>query len=162
VLKRGIVQTHALRVLLFVSLVSVALVHTAAAQSSELSNAETFLVNVMQGPPRMGGGPTDHYLTFPRRVEVPGAVLGPGTYLFRLMTPSVVQVMSDDRQKVYTMFMTMRADGPGDISRERMMFQHVGDEDGTLRILGWYPRDVTGYEFIYPRPKRKAPVERPR
>jgi hypothetical protein len=151
---------HALRVLLFFSLLSVAWPHRAAAQSSELSTAETFLVNVTQGPPRLGGGPTDHFLTFPRRVEVPGASLAPGTYVFRLVAPSLVQVLSDDRQRVYSMFMTLRADGPGDTSRERMKFQQV-DDDGTLRILGWYPPDATGYEFLYAKTKRK-PIERPR
>ena len=145
---------------LFVSLITAASTQFASAQSSELSPVDTFLVNVTQGPPRMGGGPTDHYLTFPRRVEVPGATLVPGTYVFRLMTPTIVQVLSDDRQRVYTMFMTNRADGGGDTSRERMKFQQIGDDE-TLRIVGWYPPDATGYEFIYPRSKRK-PIERPR
>jgi len=148
------------RTFIFIGLVSVALSHRAAAQSSEISRVETFLVNGSQAPPRYGGGPTDHFLTFPRRVEVPGASLAPGTYVFRLMTPTVVQVLSDDRQKVYTMFMTQRAEGPGDASRERMKFQQVGDDD-TLRILGWYPPDGLGYEFIYARNMRK-PIERPR
>ncbi len=116
-------------------------------------------MNVTQGPPRMGGGPTDHFLTFRQRIEVPGAILSAGTYLFRLRTPTVVQVLSADQSKVYTMFMTLRADGEGDTGRERIKFQHVGDD--TLRIVGWYPPDAIGYEFLYPKPRRES-IERPR
>jgi hypothetical protein len=142
------------------ALAGFALSQSVAAQRSAIAPApDTFIVNVTQTPARLGGGPNDHFLTFNQRVEVPGATLVAGTYLFRLTAPTVVQVLTADRSRVYTMFMTLRADGDGDTSRERMKIQEM--DDGTLRILGWYPADATGYEFLYGKPRRES-IERPR
>src|SRR5262249_47374246 len=92
-------------------------------------------------------------------VEVPGANLVPGTYLFRLVARTVIQVMSADRSRVYTSFFTLRADGEGDSGgRERIKFQRFED-DGPLRLVAGYPADSPGFEFQYAKSKR-GPVDR--
>ena len=88
-----------LRAVLLAGSIVFAFVAPAAAQR-EIAPGEipsrTFFVNVGQGPPRAGGGPNDRYLTFSMPVEVPGARLVAGTYLFRLVGTSVLQVLSAD------------------------------------------------------------------
>jgi hypothetical protein len=148
----------ALRVLPLVGLVCTVLAQPAAAQH-ELVQSRTFLVNVTQGPLRPGLRPGEHLLTFGQAVEIPGASLLAGTYLFRLMAPSVLQVLNADRSRVITAFMAIPAEGEGDTRRDRIKCQEMSD--GSLRILGWYLADAIGYEFLYPKPKRES-IERPR
>jgi hypothetical protein len=93
-------------------------------------------------------------------VQIPGASLAPGSYIFRLITPSLVQVTSPTRSKVYATFFALNDSGDGDTRRERIKFtQYPGDD--LPRIVGWYFSGGTGFEFVYPKPKRK-PAERVR
>ncbi len=101
---------------------------------------------------------SEHLLVFDRSFQIPGMVLPAGAYIFRLLTPSVVQVMSANRSKVYATLLTIPASGPGDTSRERIKFE-LNPEDDRPRIVGWYPVDTAGHEFLYPKSK-KAPAER--
>jgi len=120
----------------------------------------TFLVNVTPRPARFTGGPNDHLLTFSTKVEVPGANLVAGTYVFRSLGTSAVQVMTADPVRVITTFLALRDDGEGDTSRDRIKFQRM-DDDG-LRIVAWYPADAIGYEFLYTKPKRESVDRRER
>src|SRR5262245_16778109 len=114
-----------LRTMSLIGLMACSLAAPAAAQREtrprEIAPRE-FLVNVTQAPSRFGA-PGDHFLTFPTRVEVPGASLVAGTYLFRSVGPAVLRVMSPDGSQVYAMFLTLRTDGDGDTRRERIKFQ---------------------------------------
>jgi hypothetical protein len=150
--------TSALRLLPLVGLVCCVSSQPAAAQS-EMVGSRTLLVNVTQGPLRVGLRPGEHLLTFGQPVEIPGARLLAGTYLFRLMAPSILQVVSGDGSKVIRTFMTIPAEGEGDTRRERIKLQELSD--GSLRIVGWYLPDAIGHEFLYPKPKRES-IERPR
>jgi len=147
-----------LRVVLLSGLCGVLFVAPALAQreigSRELT-PQIFLVNVNQVAMQASLGPDEHLLTFHNPIEVPGATLVAGTYLFRRVGPSVLQIVAPDRSHVYTAFMTLRADGDGDTTKERIKLQQFG-EDGPLRILAWYPAYSVGYEFIYPKPKRQS------
>src|SRR5439155_24838783 len=53
------------------------------------------------------GSPFEHVLTFSGPVQIPGVSLVAGAYIFRFVTPSVVQVLSGDRSQVYAMFTTV-------------------------------------------------------
>ena len=117
-----------------------------------------FLVYVTQASQSVNLSPSEHLLIFPIAVQIPGAHLQPGPYIFRLVTPSVVQVMSATRSMVYATFFALNDSGDGDTSRERIKFGQ-NPEDDLPRIVGWYLPGGTGYEFVYPKPKRK-PVER--
>jgi len=95
--------------------------------------------------------PFDHVLTFTIPVQIPGASLPPGSYIFRFVRPSMLQVMTAMKTRVYATFFTIRAegDGFGDPDRERMKLAYV--EDGPPRIVAWYLPASTGYEFVYPK-----------
>ena len=118
----------------------------------------SFLVYVTQASQSVNLSPSEHLLIFPIGVQIPGAHLQPGPYIFRLVAPSVVQVMSATRSMVYATFFALNDSGDGDTSRERIKFGQ-NPEDDLPRIVGWYLPGGTGYEFVYPKPKRK-PVER--
>jgi len=120
----------------------------------------SYLVYVTQASQSVNLGPSEHLLVFPIAVEIPGASLPPGPYIFRLVTPSLLQVMSATRSKVYATFFALNDSGDGDSTRERIKFAQ-NPEDDLPRIVGWYFSGGTGFEFVYPKPKRKLP-ERPR
>ena len=96
---------------------------------------------------------SEHLLVFQMPVQVPGVALPAGAYVFRLLTPSIVQIMSANRLKMYATLLTIPDSGPGDTSRERIKFE-MDPEDDRPRIVGWYLPDKTGLEFLYPKPKR--------
>jgi hypothetical protein len=119
----------------------------------------SFLVYVTPVSENFSLSPSERVLIFRIPVQIPGARLPPGPYIFRLLTPSIVQVMDATRSTIYSTFFTLSDSGDGDTSRERIRFEQ-GAEDDLPRIVGWYLPDGIGYEFLYPTPKRK-PVERP-
>ena len=120
----------------------------------------SFLVYVTQATQSVNLSPSEHLLIFPMAVQIPGAALPPGPYIFRLVTPSLVQVMSATRSKVYATFFALNDSGDGDTNRERIKFGQY-PEDDLPRIVGWYLPGGSGFEFVYPKPKRK-PAERVR
>jgi hypothetical protein len=122
------------------------------------AQTETFLVYVSQTLRQPGLSPGEHVLSFSTPVEIPGARLPAGPYIFRFVGERIVQVQSVTRSKVYATFFTIPSYGTGDESRERVKFALTG-EDALPRIVAWYLPWSTGHEFLYPKPKRK-PVER--
>jgi len=142
-------------VVLIITVAVVGLSRGATAQT------ETFLVYVYQTLKHPGLSPGEHVLSFSTPIEIPGARLPAGPYIFRLLGERLVQVQSVTRSKVYATFFTIPSYGTGDESRERIKFALTGEEDGLPRIVAWYLPWSTGHEFLYPKPKRK-PVERER
>jgi hypothetical protein len=142
-------------VVLIITVAVVGLSRGATAQT------ETFLVYVSQTLKHPGLSPGEHVLSFSTPIEIPGARLPAGPYIFRLLGERLVQVQSVTRSKVYATFFTIPSYGTGDESRERIKFALTGEEDGLPRIVAWYLPWSTGHEFLYPKPKRK-PVERER
>src|SRR5882672_4318389 len=67
--------------------------------------------------------PSEHVLRFNIPVQISGVALPAGPYIFRLLAPSVVQVMSATRSKVYATLITIPASGIGDTGRERVKFE---------------------------------------
>ena len=117
--------------------------------------ARSFLVYVSRTSANFSLSPSEHLLIFHMPVQIPGASLPPGPYIFRLVAPSVVQVISATRSTIYGTFFALRTSGDGDTTRERIRFeQRPGDE--FPRIVGWYLPGEIGYEFTYPKPKRKV------
>lgn len=63
------------------------------------------------------GAANDHFVTIPEPMQLPEVTLRPGTYIFKVLEPSVIQVLSTDRSWVYTVFFTIptpRPDGIGE------------------------------------------------
>ena len=92
-------------------------------------------------------------MTFSAPVEIPGQVLSPGTYVFKLMDNAadrhIVQVFSADEQHVYATILAVPDE------RERVTGKNVVTfEERTMNspqaIKAWfYPGDQTGNEFVY-------------
>ena len=147
--------------LLVITVAAVGLSRTAAAQTEQTeTSSRTLLVYVSQTLKHGGLSPGEHVLSFSTPVEIPGARLPAGPYIFRFVVERIVQVQSVTRSKVYATFFTIPSSGTGDESRERVKFALTG-EDALPRIVAWYLPWSTGHEFLYPKPKRK-PVERER
>jgi hypothetical protein len=98
----------------------------------------------------VAGAPSDHFLGFSGPVEIPGVALGPGTYIFRSVAPSVIQVLNEDRSMVYGMFFvtpTWRGEVTSDYA---VTLQRIRD-DAPPRIATVFPPDASGgYELWYP------------
>lgn len=95
------------------------------------------------------------YYTFSGQVEIPGAVLPAGQYMFHLADPDssrqVLQVQSADGKKVYGMFFSMpisRPEAP-DEAEVRFMEAPAGAPPAISTV--WYPGERTGRELIYPK-----------
>ena len=94
------------------------------------------------------------YLTFSGPVQIPGATLQAGTYLFQLADPDaarhVVMVASKDGTHVYGMFITIpneRLDAP---DKNLVMFGEAPAGAPQAIQAWWYPGDNVGEEFVYP------------
>lgn len=95
------------------------------------------------------------YLTFSGPVQIPGATLPAGTYLFKLADPDlsrhVVMVASKDGTKVYGMFLTIPTDRLEPPSENVVMFAETPAGAPQAIQAWWYPGDQTGDEFVYPK-----------
>jgi len=95
------------------------------------------------------------YLTFSGPVEIPGAGLPAGTYIFKLADPTVsrgvVQVLSTDRKTVYATFFAL-PDSRLSPSDETIVTFHEVPAGAPQAIKTWfYPGESTGFEFVYPK-----------
>src|SRR5207302_7378579 len=95
------------------------------------------------------------YFTFSGPVALPGATLPAGRYLFRIVDTTssrkVIQVLSDDGKKPFTMSNTIpdqRRDAPKDAT---VAFYETARGTPAAVKTWWYPGETIGYQFIYPR-----------
>jgi hypothetical protein len=140
-------------------LIVVAAIVTSSASAFAQADLEQqeFIAIVHPGPLKASGGLSagERMLAFDRPVQVPGARLFPGAYIFRMLTPSLVQVTDPTRAKVYTSFFVIPIYRRGDDDGlERIKFQQAGDE--ALRMVAWFIPGQTGYEFPYQKEKRPS------
>jgi hypothetical protein len=100
------------------------------------------------------------FLTFSGPVQVPGATLPAGTYLFQLADPDnsrhVVMVRDKDEKKIYSMFMTIPNDRLQTPSENVVMFGESPAGVARAVKVWWYPGQRTGEEFVYPKNQAKA------
>ncbi len=95
------------------------------------------------------------FFTFSGAVEIPGVALAPGKYIFRLADPDsgrrVIQVLSADGKRVYGMFFTRDAQRPtAPRDAEVRFMESPADTPPAIKTM-WYPGEVTGREFVYPK-----------
>jgi hypothetical protein len=92
-------------------------------------------------------------ITFNNPVEMPGVVLEPGSYIFRLAeTPSrnVVQVFKKDNRDVVGQWTFVQADRPRATDETLVMFKETGGTRPAVQY--WYfPGEKIGKEFVYPK-----------
>jgi len=124
-------------------------------------DAREFMVDVHPTLKFPGLSAGERVLMFDRPVQIPGARLSAGPYIFRMVAPSLLQVSDASRAKVYATFFVIpiyRNEGnPNGL--DRIKFQDSG-EDESLRIVAWYTSDGAGYEFPYKKDKRRSPDRR--
>ncbi len=99
-------------------------------------------------------------ITFSAPVEIPGQVLLPGTYVFKLADSSsdrnIIEVFNKDESHLYGMFLAIPdyrikpSDKPIITFDERP----AGTPEA---VKAWfYPGDNYGHDFVYPKPKAAA------
>src|SRR5215467_3573567 len=92
--------------------------------------------------------------------EVPGMVLEPGTYVLKaddsLNSPrTVVQLLNKDESQILTTFLAVPDNRLRPESDVVVTF-FDGVTSGPKPIQTWfYPGEMNGYEFVYPRPRAK-------
>ena len=100
------------------------------------------------------------FLTFSAPVQVPGATLPAGTYLFQLADPNnarhVIMVRDKDEKKIYTMFMTLPNDRLNTPHDNIVMFSETPAGVARAVKAWWYPGDRMGEEFVYPKSQATA------
>ncbi len=94
---------------------------------------------------------------FSTPVEVPGQVLLPGTYVFKLMDSiadrNVVQVFNKDENHLYGTFLAIPDYHLKPAGRAIMTFEErVAGAPEAVRAW-FYPGDSYGHEFVYPKAK---------
>ena len=94
-------------------------------------------------------------LTFNAPVELPGKVLGPGTYVFKLLPSqsdrNIVQVFSKDEKQIYGTFITTPDQRLEPAGKTVITFDErpAGSPEA---IRSWfYPGELYGHDFVYPK-----------
>jgi hypothetical protein len=95
------------------------------------------------------------YITINQSIEVPGAILPPGRYVFKLLdSPSnrhIVQVMNDRENHVYCTNLAIPKERMEPADKTILTFYEVPG-GGPEPVRSWfYPGDLIGQEFIYPK-----------
>jgi len=120
----------------------------AAAQTQGQPGPVEFTVTVTGDQP-VRGSLDEHTLTFSGPVGLPHVTLPAGTYVFRFITPTVVQVLNNDRSEVYSSFFTMPVWRARATANGRAEFERVKD-DAPLRLVQWFEADRRrGFEPYY-------------
>lgn len=95
------------------------------------------------------GSAGDHFLTFSGPVAIPEVGLAPGTYVFRLVAPSVMQVLSRDRSQLYATFFTVPV-SRGEVTDNYEVTMVRVNDLAPVRIVRWFePNRSSGYELLY-------------
>ena len=99
------------------------------------------------------------YITTSQAIEVPGAVLPPGKYVFKLMeSPSnrhIVQIMNAEENHVYTTNLAIAKERMTPADKTILTFYEMPG-GGPEPVRAWfYPGDTIGQEFAYPRDRAR-------
>jgi hypothetical protein len=95
------------------------------------------------------------YLTFSGPVEVPGATLEPGTYMFQLADVQsnrhIVQIFNQDGTKLIVTTLTIPDQRMEPTDKPQVKFLETSAGTPAAIRSWYYPGDVIGDEFIYPK-----------
>jgi hypothetical protein len=93
-------------------------------------------------------------------VEIPGRVLSPGTYLFKLADSSsnrnIVQVFSKDGQHLYGTFLSVPDQRLRPSGKPIITFDERAAGSPEAVRAWFYPGDDIGHQFVYPKNKAVA------
>jgi hypothetical protein len=94
--------------------------------------------------------------TFPDSVEIPGQILPPGTYVFKLFHSSsdrhIVQIWTEDQRQLIATVMAIPAQRLEPRGHTTITFdERPGNSPMAVRTW-FYPGDTIGQEFVYHYP----------
>jgi hypothetical protein len=120
--------------------------------------AITFAAVALQPGARADENNKKTVVTFSQPVEIPGAILPAGTYMFKLydsfMDRKIVQVFTADGSHVIATILTIN-DYRLNATDQTVMKFRERPADQPVALRAWFfPGDNFGYEFVYP--KRRA------
>jgi hypothetical protein len=98
--------------------------------------------------------------TFSGPVEIPGRVLGAGTYVFKLADSTsdrnIVQVFSKNEKHLYGTFLAIPDQRLRPAGKPIITFDET-PADSPEAVRAWfYPGENYGHQFVYPKPKAIA------
>ena len=98
--------------------------------------------------------------TFSAPVEIPGQVLGAGTYVFKLADSSgdrnIVQVFNKDEDHLYGTFLAVPDERLKPAGKPIITFDER-PSDSPEAVKAWfYPGETYGHQFVYPKPRAVA------
>jgi hypothetical protein len=99
-------------------------------------------------------------ITFSGPVEIPGQVLPPGTYVFKLLDSAsdrnIVQVFNERENHVYGTFLTIPDYRMEPTEKPIITFEERA-ADAPEAVRAWfYPGENYGHDFVYPKVKAAA------
>jgi len=92
-------------------------------------------------------------VTFHEPVEIPGQILLPGTYVFKLVnlpdSRNVVEIQSEDQSFTFAMLLTVDTWRSHPTNHTHFLLDEAsGDQPQALRTW-YYPGDTRGLDFVY-------------
>lgn len=95
------------------------------------------------------------YITISQSIEVPGAILPPGRYVFKLLDSQsnrhIVQVLNDRENHVYCTNLAIPKERMEPADKTILTFYEMPG-GGPEPVRAWfYPGDLIGNEFVYPK-----------
>ena len=94
-------------------------------------------------------------LTFSGPVQIPGATLPAGSYVFKLADIAgnrhVVQVFSKDEKKIYTTMLAIPNQRLEPSDKPIILFSERAAGSPQAVKVWYYPGDTIGNEFVYPK-----------
>jgi len=98
--------------------------------------------------------------TFKNPVEVPGQVLLPGTYVFKLADSSsdrnIVQVFNKNETHLYGTFLAISDYRVKPAGKAIITFDERAANSPEAVKAWFYPGENYGHDFVYPKPKATA------
>ncbi len=95
-------------------------------------------------------------ITFSKPVELPGIALPAGTYVFKILdymsNRDMVEVLSQDEQKVYGLFRTIPDYRVNRTTDTKIIFEERAAGAPTAIKEWFFPDRHDGHEFVYPKP----------
>ncbi len=98
-------------------------------------------------------------VTFSQPVQIPGRVLPAGTYVFVLPNEVYdhfqVRIFNADRTMLLATLLTVGAERPTPANSTVFGFAQRGSAQPEAIVTWFYPGELTGHEFLYPKQVEK-------
>lgn len=93
-------------------------------------------------------------VNFSGPVEIPGQVLPPGTYVFKLVTlpdtRNIVQIQSEDQSYTFATLQTINTWRRTPPDHTHFLFDERPSDQPPALATWYYPGDTRGLDFVYP------------